>query len=303
MQRLFYRFALRLGDTLGPMAFHLLAGTVAAVFFIASRQRRRHSLRFYRALYPRRGHGHAVRCAWRQYQSFTTVYLDRWRLQRPGAITHSSQGWHHVTDALAGGRGAILLMSHVGHWELAARLFGTQPLDRPVMLLLGRRPDAPIEELQRQALSAGGLRVEAVAPGDDSPLAVLEAVAFLRRGGLLALTGDRRLSAGTRAVAVRFLGHRAWLPELPHRLALLTGAPLVTFFALRIGPGHYHLQADAPRWLCPDASTSRQALVRRSAQAYAERLEAVLRAHPHQWYHFGPFLERSLEAGVPDDLL
>ena len=303
MESWFYRLALRLTVILGPWVFHVLAGAVAAVFFIASPQRRRHSLRFYRALYPGCSHGHALRCAWRQYRSFTTVYLDRWRLQQPGAISFTSQGWTYVTDALAAGRGAILLMSHLGHWELAAQLIHTTALRHPVMLLMGERPGAAIEALQKRGLTGSGLRIEAVAAEQPSPLAVLEARAFLRRGGLLAIAGDRGPSENPRSVVVRFLGQRVRLPELPHRLALLTGAPLITFFGFRRGPGRYHLQADPPLPLPSGPRSQRHALVQRSAQAYAKRLEAALREYPEQWYHFGPFLEQPLPPGASDDLL
>ncbi len=305
MQRLFYRFMRGLARFLGPWAFRLGAWWVASGYFVLFPRRRAHSVAFYRALYPGRNRHFALRCAWRQYHRFTAIFLDRLRLERPEAIACSSTGWEHLDAILDARRGAVLIMSHIGNWELAARLMSRRRPGLPVMLMMGRREGEQIEGLQKIGLARSGIRVLAPDPfqsasSQGAAMDVLEARAFLKKGGLVALAGDRLWHPQQRAVAARFLGHRVHLPELPHALAHLSGVPILRCFAVRDEDGCYHFRFDPPSPIAA-AAERRAAFVVRSAQNYADHLEQVLREHPCEWFHFGSFLGEALVEGELTD--
>ncbi len=119
---------------------------------------------------------------------------------------------------------------------------------------------------------------------------ILEGLKFLREGGLVSLTGDRLWGREQRAVTVRFAGGEARIPEIPYILALLSGAPILIFFGYRTAMGAYHLVTKPPLHVAAATRAERRRAVETAAQAYADLLAETVRAHPHEWYHFEPFL-------------
>jgi len=253
------------------------------------------SIRFYRALFPDRGPWYHLRCAWRQYHNFTTVYMDRFLLQHTGDISVTREGWEHLHAALDRGTGGILLMSHMGSWEIAAHLLQLKGFR--LLLYLGEKHREQIEKTQKKSLEDLGVRIIAVSPEGGSPFDIVEGVQFLREGGFVSLTGDRLWSEGQRSVAVRFLGHRVDLPEAPHIFALLSGAPLFMFFVSRTGDRAYHVRVSEPQYVRAATRQDRKKAVEASAQAYVDMLEREVRRRPEEWYHFEPFLGPKLEGG------
>ena len=116
---IYYRLLAGMARPAGSRVFELGAGFVAAGYFALFPRRVAVSLDFYRTLFPGRSPAFYRRCVWRQYQNFTKVFADRFRLQAGGDVRFISQGWEGLEEGLARGRGAILLMSHVGSWEIS----------------------------------------------------------------------------------------------------------------------------------------------------------------------------------------
>jgi len=104
------------------------------------------------------------------------------------------------------------------------------------------------------------------------------------------MAGDIVWRDDQRKVPVKFLGHNAYLPEAPFVFALVSGAPLLVFFAFRTGKNSYHFSLSEPIILPPVSRGERPAAIGRAAQQYAELLEQSLRQHPFEWYHFDRFL-------------
>lgn len=292
MKAFFYELFTGLAKRTGLWIFRVFTWFVASGYFFLFPGRLRHSIRFYGALFPDRSFFHRLLCAWRQYQSFTTVYLDRFILQDFGDISCTRDGWENITRAVESGTGAILLMSHMGSWEVAAHLLKLRGMR--LLLYLGETHKEQIEKKQKESLESLGVRIIAVGRETASPFAIVEGISFLRGGGLVSLTGDRLWHEEQRAVEVRFLGHQAFLPETPHIFALLSGAPLIFFFVSRTGEKTYHMDVSEPRYVKAASRGEREAAVKASAQAYADLLEKQVRRRPHEWYHFEPFLGKKL---------
>jgi predicted LPLAT superfamily acyltransferase len=96
-------------------------------------------------------------------------------------------------------------------------------------------------------------------------------------------------------VSVRFLGHEALLPESPFVFALLSHAPLLIFFAYRVGNLSYHCRVLPPVHVAAKDRKDRQRAIGEAAQAYADGLAETVREHPFAWFHFEPFIGRKLE--------
>jgi len=213
-------------------------------------------------------------------------------------FTHD--GWNYLESAVTQRTGGILLMSHLGNWELAAhRLLKSHGKDLPEMKLLlymGRKHKEQIEKRQKEDLAAQGIKIVAVEREGSAPVDILEGINFLKNGGIVSLTGDRRWREDQRTVPVKFLGHEALLPESPFVFALLSHTPLLIFFANRIGSFAYHCQVLPPVYVDAKDRKDRQRAIGEAAQTYADGLEKVVRQHPFAWFHFEPFIGRKIEA-------
>ena len=212
------------------------------------------------------------------------------------SITHTSEGWEHLKEAVGNKKGAIILMSHMGNWETAAHLLSGKQYGMRLLLYMGIKAKEQIEKMQKESLSKGGVRIVAVDQDGGSPFDILEGIKFLREGGLVSLTGDRIWSGNERKVAVKFLNHEVYLPVAPHIFALLSKAPLFIFFSFRSDPKSYHFKISEPIYVRSASRADRQEAIERSAQKYADHIQRNLRTHPLQWYHFEPFLGRKLGA-------
>jgi predicted LPLAT superfamily acyltransferase len=292
---MFYRILPFLARMFGVWTFDLIAKGVAAGYFFFAPRRVMVSVRFYRALYPQRAGAYHFWCTWKQFQNFTSVYLDRYRFHEVGDIHFTSEGWEHVENALDRKTGGIILMSHLGNWEIAAHLMKQKREQMPLILYMGLRAKAHIERIQKEDLRRRGIRIIAVEKNGEASFDLLEGLRFIQAGGLLSMTGDQLWNSSQRAVCVSMLGHEVRLPETPHLLAMLSGAPLIVFFSRRTGKKRYHLMMTGPLHIEKAPRRLRAQAIRKSVQAYADLLETHLRGNPLEWYHFEQFLGSRLK--------
>jgi predicted LPLAT superfamily acyltransferase len=229
-------------------------------------------------------------CTWGQFHQFAAGFIDRLLLQEFDDITYTSEGWEHLARIVRMNCGGILLMSHVGNWEVAARFLKRRDRQIRLLLYMGVKHREQIEGIQKESVSQSGVRIHAVDQHGGSPLDIMEGIRFLKSGGLVSLTGDLMWKKDQRAVKAKLLGHDVFLPEAPHLFALLSGAPLLVFFAFRTGKKKYHISLSEPMYLRAFSREERTEAIRASVQNYADMLENALRRHPLQWYHFEPFL-------------
>jgi len=293
MNKHLYAIIIRLSNRAGPWVFRTFCWFVATGYFLVFPRRVAGSVRFYRALFPGRGRVFALRSAFYQYQQFTTVFLDRYRHLDLDQITYTSAGWAYLEKSIHRRTGGVILMSHLGNWEMAAHFLKKKSAGTRLLLFMGRKHREQLEALQKDALQGSGITIIAVDPADPSPLHIVEGITRLKAGGLVSLTGDRIWHPGQRTVAVTFLGQTVRLPIAPYILALMAGKPIYVFFSLRTGPGSYHIVCGPPIRVRAESRARRQAAIARAAQAYADQLAAVARQYPSQWYHFTDFFNAS----------
>lgn len=290
MQGIFYRLLIAFSRIFGTSIIDLVSRGIAAGFFLLLPGRTSVSVRFYRELIPERSMAFHVRCTWRQYQNFTSVFLDRIRLWHGEPIHHTCEGLEHLDAALELKTGGIFLMSHLGNWEMAAHLLKRQRPDLRFLLYMGTRAGEEIEKMQKADLQDAGIRIVAAESDGGSPFDILEGVRFLRDGGIVSMAADQIWRTDQRIVTVSFLGHQVRLPIAPYVLALLSGAPLFVFFSFRSEPRRYHFTLSPPIRLDAVSRSKRHAVIQKAAQEYAAFLEKALRENPFEWYHFRPFL-------------
>lgn len=210
-----------------------------------------------------------VRDVFRHFAMCFADLVSTNRGPRPDRLVGASRGVERL-DAVASG-GVIALTAHVGNWELGGRLLAGR-LGRPTHVVMAPETDPGIERLLRRP--AGGLRYLT----RHHPTAGLELLAALRRGEVVAMQGDRPLGARG-DVAVPFFGAPARFPLGPFLLARAARVPVVPSFCLLDEDRRYSIVVGSP--LTVPAGDEPEAL-----RGWVAELEAVVRAHPQQWFNF-----------------
>ena len=286
MRRLLYNAL----SFIGPWAVMIAAAVVSAGYFFLLPRRTAGCVRFYRAIFPDRSRLFHLACTWRQYQSFSQLFSERLELHREGRITYESEGIEHLEQAKREGTGGIILMSHLGSWEVAARLF--QAYGHRMMLYMGLKRGEKLEGVQKKDIMEDGLKVIAVPEGGGSPFDMLEGLKFIRDGGFVSIAADRG-GHEDRKVSIPFADRRIKLPTTPYLFSAISGAPMFVFFSYRIGRRRYRMDLSPPIQLRIARRKERSVVVAEAAKEYASMLEAAVRLHPEQWYHFDQVLEEA----------
>ncbi len=208
---------------------------------------------------------------------------------RPGTVDRLVVGTG-LDDVLAGmacGRGQVLVLLHLGHWELAgawaARRLGGLTT---VAEVLG---PGPLARLTTRARAAAGIDV---VPAGAGTAGVRRLVGVLRDGGAVALLADRDLrdrGVHARRVGVDLGGLRTTLAAGPAELALATGAQLrpvvVTTVRRRHAPrrGGARHRVELGREVEPGEGP-RGEQVARMTRACARVLGEAVRRHTSDWH-------------------
>jgi predicted LPLAT superfamily acyltransferase len=278
---------------LGSWVTRFIAWWIATGYFFFRSSRRNASVGLYEVIFPDRGHGYHLTCAWRQFHSFAGTYADRIDVYSKKLNT-TARGREKLVEHGSRGHGGIILMSHMGNYEVAVNAF--QDLRLRLLIIMGEREAKHVAREQRETLMARGVRIHVATAQDASPFGGLEALQFMRDGGFVSIAGDLVWTDQRSLVPVKFFNREVGLPAGPHLLALVSGAPLFILFTFRVKRGRHQIILSSPRRVKVSSRSERNAAIQASAQEYASALEAMVRDHPFQWYIFELFF-RSLPAG------
>ena len=286
MKGLFYRFISFLSRILGLWIVSVLAWVITTAYFILFPTRTANSVRFYRALHPEKNTFPHLWCTWRQYHHFSTVFVDRLRFEKEGGLNWVGEGLDYLSAAAKKGEYGILLTTHFGNWEAAAR--GLQTLNFKILLYMGSRQYEQIEAQIKKDLASHGITIIAVSKDSPAQFEGLEGLRFLRNDGFVAMAGDLLWNKEQKFIKVKFLGHDVLLPQAPYVFALVLGAPIFVFFVMRTGKAKYRIVAHPPIYVKAGSREQREAAMQNAAQQYASLLEQTVRQYPEHWYHFTP---------------
>jgi predicted LPLAT superfamily acyltransferase len=288
MKRFLVNLLLRTSRLTGGWFLRSVAYLVTGGYFLFRPRRVLAGVGLYGALFPDRGRAFHLYAVWRQFSDFTAGYCDRMELEQGREIHRTEEGWSFLQEAADQGRGGILLVSHFGNLEIAARLLRRKGL--PVLLLMGERDPRQVARQQREAMEREGVNILLSSPEKGSYFNGLEALYFLRDGGFLAMAGDLAWQPRPRLIEAPFLDGTILLPEAPHAFALIARVPLFTLFVFRTGKAAYHVAVSKPRYVDASSRKERVEAICGSAHLYARELETALKSHPWQWHVFEPVL-------------
>jgi predicted LPLAT superfamily acyltransferase len=287
MKAFIHHALIRASLLLGSWPIRFFAWWIATGYFLFRSSRRRSSIRLYQVVFPERSAWYHFYCTWRQFHSYAATFAERIELDRKQRVTTPVQGQENLVDVARRGSGGIILMSHLGSFEIAAHAF--RELNLRLLLLMGEKEAKQVARDQREAMKARGIHIQVAAPGEDFLFGGVEAIKFVREGGFVSVAGDLVWTEQRSRLSVSLFGHEVGLSAGPHLLALVANAPLFTMFTFRVGRGKHLIVMSPPREVKAPSRSERNAALQGSAQAYASALEEMVRQHPFQWYIFEPF--------------
>jgi lipopolysaccharide heptosyltransferase II len=174
-----------------------------------------------------------------------------------------------LKQALSHRRGVIMVISHIGNWEMFAQLAGSLPDEKggTIYQALGNRfIDAHIKAFRGRF----GVRPFDRKDGFNAP------IAFLREGGLLGILVDQH--AGDGGLWTPFFGRLASTSPLAAILASRTGALLVPVAIYTKGVARWRMAVSPPLETAPGATPEQ--ITAQINQA----LEAQIRVSPQDWF-------------------
>jgi KDO2-lipid IV(A) lauroyltransferase len=262
-----------------PTVRHAAAAPGGTAWFWLSAAQRRAALDNYAAaLGLDRSSPEVSRVARRAFQNYGRMLMDFLLM---GSLTPDELlqrmtvgGRENLDAALAGGRGAIMAVPHMGSWDMAGSYAGA--LGYSISAVAERFPgslnDAVVRTRQRFGLNV-------IMLGHSAVRAITQA---LQANTVVALLCDLEQGPG---VQVRFFGRRAVVPGGPAALALKTGAALMPACQYATSPGRHHIHLEPA--LAIGGGETKETLMQR----VIDRFEDFIKERPEQWYAFRPMFK------------
>lgn len=273
---------------LGRGVARLVLHPITLYYVLFAPTARRHSKRYLGRVLGRKP---TIVDGYRHVHAFASVALDRiWFVKgRMDVFDLHVVGDDLVDETLLEGRGAVLLGGHLGSFEALHAVGATRPGLRVAMVMY---PDNA--RMIHRVLQAVAPEFELGIIPIGQRGSTLQIRDWLDKGGLVGLLGDRFLPADavrSTPVMLPFLGVPAPFVDGPLRLAMLLKRKVIFMVGLYRGGRRYELtfatlvDFSAP----PDDPADRERLVRQALVAYVERLEALARSAPYNWFNFHDF--------------
>ncbi len=189
---------------------------------------------------------------------------------------------HHAMDL---GRGVLLIGAHVGSFD-ALRAASTLRPDVTLRVVLDAAHSPALSAILKQLnpqIAAG-----IIDPRKDGTSVALEIGAALNEGALVTMLADRG-RPGNATANVDFLGHPAEFPTAPWQIAAALHVPIVLCVGLYRGGNRYELNFELITEQLQIDRQQRQQQLSVLVQDFANRLAALLRTAPYNWFNFYDF--------------
>lgn len=175
-------------------------------------------------------------------------------------------------EAMAKGRGVILITGHCGNWELTsfAKAWRSLPSASVARPLNNPYLNKCIEHLRTRH----GNKVI------NKKGALKEILAILKKGGSIGLLMDQSV-VENEAVIVEFFGEKVYAMKTPALLAMKTGAAVMPIFINYLGNGRHRLKCY--KEIPVRITGSKEDDVIFNTQVFTRIIEAYIKENPSEW--------------------
>ncbi|MGZ9896962.1 glycosyltransferase family 2 protein [Shewanella gaetbuli] len=193
---------------------------------------------------------------------------------------------HLLAEQIATGKGAVLLVSHLGNLELCRAISIHQKKVKVNVMVLTQHAEN-FNKVLKQLNPKSSLNLIQVNELDPSTAMLLQQK--VQQGELVVIAADRTSSNSQgRVVELPFLGKPAPFPQGPFILASLLDCPVFTMFCIR-QQGRYQVHVQPLAKTLKGPRKGRDERLRDAMTQYSERLAYFAELAPLQWFNFYDF--------------
>jgi len=208
---------------------------------------------------------------------FGELLRYRWFSEERRKALVRLEGVKTLDDALARGKGVLILTGHFGNFEVSTLAGLAQFPEVRGRIHFVRRPIKPawLDALLNRRMRSAGFGIIGKRGSLDSMLASLE------KGDVIVFPFDQHAGRPD-GIAVEFFGHPAGTFKSLAIIALATGAPVLPASSWRQPDGTHVLSFEAPLPVIADEDPDRE--IRLNTRAYNQALERLVLRRPEQWW-------------------
>lgn len=244
------------------------------LLFRLSKKHRNRAIANLALAYPEMPEAERVQLARKVFEHFGMVATDFMRTSARSDEEVASnmvvEGRENFDDALAQGKGILLVTAHFGNWERFAQFARSQ--GQEIFAVARDADDTKVQSDVARLRELTGLTV--ISRGN----AARTMISLLREKKIVAVLPDQNCAESF----VPFFGLPTGTVLGPATLSLRTGAPLLPAFCARVGPGKYHSHVFPAIQPKPGVEDKVEALTR----AMNDTIEGIIRMYPEQWLWF-----------------
>ncbi len=256
------------------------------LLYRVGRKRRDVALRNLALALPERGpveHERIARACFEHFGLVSADFLASARLEAQEVLSSIQvEGAHHVHEAMAAGRGALIVTGHFGNWERAAKYVSFSGY--PINMVIRDANQEGVNRLVNQLREHSGAKV---IPRGNAARPILER---LRKNETVAILVDQNAEDAF----LPFFGHLAGTNLGAGVLHERTGSPVLPCYCVRVGPQRYRVFIDDPIVPDPGYPVKGEGTLR----AVNRFLEKAIREYPEQWLWFHDRWRNAREAGL-----
>lgn len=275
----------------GRPLFKLVLLPVIGYFFAFNRRARGYSMSYLERVIRCGGLPNKSSRYWlsaRHFWSFGNALIDKFAVWM-GQIPRAKVQIHNddmIADLIAQRQGAVLLLSHLGNFEICRCLSGRHKNLR-ITVLMHTKHAQKFNQLMGEHATESQMDILQVT--EITPATAMMLSERLERGEFVAIAGDRvAVNNPQNSLMVDFLREKAPLPIGPFTLAAILRAPLISLFCLREADG-FHIYFEQLSAAVQMPRRARQEHLQQIAQTYAIQLEQHCLRQPLQWFNFFDF--------------
>lgn len=239
-------------------------------------------LAMYHFFHQRMGKG-AVSAVWHVYRNhfaFGQVVLDRFATYAGRRFKIEVDGNEHFLRLCEREGGFMMLSSHVGNYEQAG--YALRSDRKPFNALVFAGESSTVMDERGKQFVGKQIRMIPV-QADLSHLFAINSA--LDRGEIVSMPADR-CHGSQKSVVCSFFGADARFPLGPFATAVQKEVPALAVAVMKVSARRYRAYV---RPLTVDPALPRRKQMEALAQAFASKLEEVVRLYPHQWYNYYEF--------------
>lgn len=183
-------------------------------------------------------------------------------------------GIDNLNEALAKGKGVVILSAHIGNWELGATVLSLTGFPTAAVVLSHKHKKINDFFLDQRRMC----KVEPIEIG----ISLKSCYRVLKSNGILALLGDRDFTRN--GIMLDFFGRRTLIPKGPSVFSYRIGSAIVPTFMIREPDDTFRLVFEKP--IYPDTSMEEGNALKSLTEMCTIAIESYIRRYPDQWYAF-----------------